>query len=376
MKTGQRILALAMAFTVFYPVVAQHSSGSADLGIYVSAKKLVGDNHDQDLISPVFGIKLGYTVKPSLTLTLNGGYGWTSPMDYSKGGLVKYVTPYPDSPFKTTLIPILADVQLNLHPHSTLNPYIAGGMGMLFWDLQNSGKSVHGSQKNALVDLCCGMEWFLSGKFNLDCSLHYQRILGQDLDMAGRGDIQTGNIEFRVGISRHFGRAEEKMEEVVQPKEEAETIVQVEEKAEPVVEPAKPAEPAVKTEPVAKEEVKPEAIIKREAPVTLEGVTFATGSVVLVPKAKLTLDRVVQTLADYPEMTIEVRGYTDSVGRRILNMALSQRRADSVKQYLTGKGIDGKRIQTRGFGPDFPVASNDTAEGRAQNRRIEFIRLK
>jgi len=83
-----------------------------------------------------------------------------------------------------------------------------------------------------------------------------------------------------------------------------------------------------------------------------------------------------QTLVDYPDMTLEVRGYTDNLGKRAANVKLSQRRADAVKAYLTGKGIATARIQSKGFGPDNPVAPNTTREGRLKNRRIEFIRLK
>jgi outer membrane protein OmpA-like peptidoglycan-associated protein len=121
---------------------------------------------------------------------------------------------------------------------------------------------------------------------------------------------------------------------------------------------------------------KPEVVIDTQAPIVLEGVTFNSGSNVLTPEAKTVLDRVYRTLVDYPEMTVEVRGHTDNTGSYDLNMRLSVYRADAVKSYLVSKGVDSIRINAVGFGPDKPIAPNSTIEGRALNRRIEFIRIK
>ena len=74
-------------------------------------------------------------------------------------------------------------------------------------------------------------------------------------------------------------------------------------------------------------------------------------------------------------MLVEIRGYTDATGSRSYNMRLSQRRAESVKNWLVEKGIDASRITAIGYGPDNPIDSNDTPEGRERNRRIEFVRI-
>jgi len=70
---------------------------------------------------------------------------------------------------------------------------------------------------------------------------------------------------------------------------------------------------------------------------------------------------------------IKINGHTDNTGSKELNDALSLKRAESVKSYLVMKGVDQGRMSTAGFGYSQPVASNDTPEGRAENRRIEFI---
>lgn len=107
----------------------------------------------------------------------------------------------------------------------------------------------------------------------------------------------------------------------------------------------------------------------------LKGVNFESGSAVLTPDSHRVLDEVVRSLLAYPEVKVEILGYTDNVGQASFNLGLSERRADAVKQYVINAGIDPARVTARGLGEESPVASNATPEGRAQNRRIEFRRL-
>jgi len=79
-----------------------------------------------------------------------------------------------------------------------------------------------------------------------------------------------------------------------------------------------------------------------------------------------------QTMIDYPKLVVEIGGHTDDIGKNKTNQILSEKRAESVKQYLVGKGIDPVRIKSKGYGESQPIESNKTEEGRAKNRRIEF----
>lgn len=101
-------------------------------------------------------------------------------------------------------------------------------------------------------------------------------------------------------------------------------------------------------------------------------IEFETGSATLAPEGRAILDQMAAVLAKMNTRTVEIIGHTDNSGNRASNIVLSQARADAVKGYLVGKGISPQQLTTDGVGPDQPVASNDTADGRARNRRIEF----
>jgi outer membrane protein OmpA-like peptidoglycan-associated protein len=117
-------------------------------------------------------------------------------------------------------------------------------------------------------------------------------------------------------------------------------------------------------------------VVKVQAPIILEGIEFASGKADIKPVSALTLEKALTTLKTYSDIEVEISGHTDIIGGHAMNMKLSQRRADAVKNWLVEKGIDPKRITAKGYGPDKPIATNKTKEGRQQNRRIEFVRIR
>jgi outer membrane protein OmpA-like peptidoglycan-associated protein len=104
----------------------------------------------------------------------------------------------------------------------------------------------------------------------------------------------------------------------------------------------------------------------------LEGVNFESGTARLTTSSEETLSRVLQVLRDNPDVSVEVAGYTDNIGKASTNFALSRRRADVVRTWLIEHGINALRLTARGYGAEDPIAPNSTVLGRAQNRRIEF----
>ncbi len=107
----------------------------------------------------------------------------------------------------------------------------------------------------------------------------------------------------------------------------------------------------------------------------IKGINFKTGSAEITKDSHTVLDNAVQVLVDYPDVKLEIGGHTDNVGKAEFNRELSQKRADSVKTYLVGKGISADRLTAVGYGMDKPITSNKTAKDKAQNRRTEFTLL-
>ena len=104
-------------------------------------------------------------------------------------------------------------------------------------------------------------------------------------------------------------------------------------------------------------------------------ITFTSGSSNLMMDFQDVLDSVVLVVEEYKQTTIFVSGHTDSVGSNTLNQRLSDKRANSVANYLKNKGVLEARFDVAGFGEDHPVADNGTAEGRSLNRRVELSLL-
>lgn len=107
--------------------------------------------------------------------------------------------------------------------------------------------------------------------------------------------------------------------------------------------------------------------------VVLQDVLFDVGQADLKSGAQARIDRLASVLKNHPERQVHIEGFTDSTGSDELNQGLSERRAQAVKDALTGKGVEASRIDTHGYGKERPVASNKTAAGRQQNRRVEVV---
>lgn len=113
----------------------------------------------------------------------------------------------------------------------------------------------------------------------------------------------------------------------------------------------------------------------RVQPLILKGVNFEVGKSRLTPESHAILDEVAKSLLAHPEVRVEVSGHTDITGSRALNMRLSLSRAQAVVAYLAAKGVPYSRMDAEGYGPERPVATNRTAAGRAENRRVELHRI-
>ena len=118
--------------------------------------------------------------------------------------------------------------------------------------------------------------------------------------------------------------------------------------------------------PVVKEEA------KKRLNFATRGIYFETGKSVLKPESYPKLDEIVSIINEYPDYNLRLGGHTDNVGKDAKNMILSQVRVDAVKTYLVNKGVPDNRLEATGYGKTKPIATNKTAIGRAQNRRVEM----
>jgi OOP family OmpA-OmpF porin len=134
---------------------------------------------------------------------------------------------------------------------------------------------------------------------------------------------------------------------------------------DPMVEPPPPPPPAAAPPPPPPAPAKPI--------VTLHGPQFDFDRSTLKPDGKRMVDEAVTLMTDKSDLRVSVEGHTDSIGSDAYNQRLSERRAKTVRDYMVSRGIDASRITARGFGESKPVASNTTAEGRAENRRVEIL---
>lgn len=184
----------------------------------------------------------------------------------------------------------------------------------------------------------------------------------------------AGTVSATLGIAYRFGGKKKAVAEA--------PIVPIVPVAPVVEEPVEPEAPVVPVETVVSAE--PEEIVSEPAPVVIEKVQpvevemisalalFDSDSAVLRKEAMNELDKVADWFIANPEATADIEGHTDNTASAAHNQALSERRAKAVLDYLVSKGVDEGRLTCRGFGYSQPVATNDTPEGRQQNRRVEI----
>jgi OOP family OmpA-OmpF porin len=120
----------------------------------------------------------------------------------------------------------------------------------------------------------------------------------------------------------------------------------------------------------------PRTVLKTGAAAwTFNEISFDVGKADITPRSYPLLDEIAAALIARPALSIDVEGHTDNTGSRAYNMDLSQRRAQSVVDYLSEKGVSTSRLSAKGYGPDRPIAENTTPQGRSKNRRVQFTKV-
>jgi outer membrane protein OmpA-like peptidoglycan-associated protein len=111
-----------------------------------------------------------------------------------------------------------------------------------------------------------------------------------------------------------------------------------------------------------------------DSKIVTHGINFDVNKAVIKPESMGTLNGIVQIMTDNPDVKFEVGGHTDSDGDVALNLKLSQARADAVRTQLISMGIDASRLTAKGYGKSKPISDNTSPEGKANNRRVEFVK--
>jgi len=343
-------------------------------------------------------ISLQRNFTANIALRFSGNYeyieGNIPPGSYSYGNVV----PESTAIMHSSIGSVNMDFFYYMVPCRDVDPYFGLGLGESYyrpiWSV--SYPKIH-SEFAFQLNAVAGTEWKVSDNWDINTELQIQSnkkpidgiYVTQQHGFLGNG--VEAYINYSVGLVYYFDKGDKCKScdlysgiQVESTKEKYPTLEQVdslitahipkEVVKEVVVE--KPVE-----KPVEKIVEKPvEKPVRHKMPATkkwvLTGVNFKSNSPELLQESYQVLKHAAQILKDYPDVRVEIQGYTDDVGSNKANMKLSQQRANKVKDYLVKEGVGKSRLTAAGYGSQFPVADNATELGKAENRRIEFKVIK
>lgn len=260
-----------------------------------------------------------------------------------------------------------------LVPCESVSPFLFAGAGVDYRMLTN--KATPTIDDNAIAgqfNAGFGLEWELTSNLRLLTEAAYHLVSNSEFDGAlGIGEVNAKDsyMAIKLGVSYYFAKGEPSKYCQLYSGLAAEKISQVDyERIEEIIKryiPREVVKEVVVEKPVSVETAKAEKWV-------LVGVNFEFNSAKITPESYPILYDAAKTLLQYPDLKVEIQGYTDNIGSEEYNKKLSQRRADAVKNYLVSKGINPARLKAVGYGESNPIGDNNTANGRAMNRRIEF----
>jgi outer membrane protein OmpA-like peptidoglycan-associated protein/opacity protein-like surface antigen len=353
----------------------------------------------------------GYgAAKPKLPYTWQDTYKedrmWTAHMKYFINDNISLVGSYADimtenrsNAQHSQFRPIIASVRYNIFHNLPISPYLTAGAGVSRNKIERPvGENLEFTKFAWQSGV--GMEFFVNQGTSLGVEALYHDIRGE----GGAGIERYRPISLVGTVNLYFGdapatrrandEAKAAREDARRAREEADaaknaalaTTQQSQAdmaQSEAARKAAEEAANAARLEAdrklqesqaqVAAAQAEVDQIKQMVASKSIQPVNFETGRATLLASSSQTLDKVAEIAKKYPNLRLRVEGHTDSVGSDATNQTLSQKRADSVRDYLAKSGVNAGQISAVGFGEAQPVASNDSADGRSQNRRVEFI---
>ncbi|HML79246.1 OmpA family protein [Geobacter sulfurreducens] len=325
-------VAFAVALLVASTAAAENRAGFFSLSPYFGGYTFDGEQHIRT--APTFGIRGGYNLTPTWGVETVFGF---SPAEETKGSQV-------DVDSYTYRLEGL----YHFMPESSLVPFLAVGAGgtTLDYAAGSNGRD----RTDGILTYGGGVKYFITD------------VVAVRGDVRGIFDLgySYSNVEYTVGLSYLFGGAAPAARAVPAPQAAP---------APPAPEPAPAVEPESAPLPMAAEPTP--GLMKYCITLNME---FDIDKANVRPQYHDEVKRVADFLKEYPSTTAVIEGHTDNVGDDAYNMRLSQRRAESVVNYLVDNfGIDRARLSARGFGKTRPIADNSTEAGKQRNRRIEAI---
>jgi outer membrane protein OmpA-like peptidoglycan-associated protein len=283
--------------------------------------------------------------------------------------------------------PIVASVRYNLFHHLPFTPYITAGAGYSMNNHQMPNTPTvkwDGFTYQAGV----GMEFFITEGTSLGAEALYHSFEGDGNNVPYRFASAVGTVNFYFGPGPSERRTEEALQnekaEADKARADAEAAKQQALQAQQQAQNAQQQVQNAQQQAQTAQQQAQQQLTQAQAEVTqikemvarkdINPVNFKSGSADLLVNSHATLDKVAETAKKYPNLKLRVEGHTDNTGSANFNQTLSQKRADAVRDYLVNSaGVSADQVTAVGFGQTHPVTTNDTAEGRAQNRRVEFV---
>lgn len=427
---------LLLALALLAPALCRAGDIQGRLGVGAGGgfMKLIGGDQDYSNVDQHGYLRVVRGLSRNVALELTLKYGWIRPGvdDLTEEAGLTFDA---EAPFYTVIWQPEAGLLYRFAPDNRFCPFLGFAVGGTAWRTRNlagfadigldpsdgpvltglddDGERQPLSQTDFTAAVSAGADWFLSESLALNTGARYHMMPVNELDNVGLSafaepgpvDANTGMLEFFAGLTVFFGRPGAAAPPVAPPVAPEQPPVALDSDGDGIPDPQDrcPGEPetpnGIQDEDGCPEldgdgdgvldfadacpgtpagvAVGPDGCPLAEeirASLVLEGVTFVTASAELTPQAHEVLTGVAASLKAYPEVRVEVQGHTDAIGSAVANRALSQARAESVRAFLIESGIAADRIAAVGYGEDYPVAPNDTEEGRARNRRVELVR--
>jgi len=347
--------------------VALASVAHAQEGTYITA----GLGHADNEIFDDFNTSTGESVRDSYTAELSVGH-------FLMDNLSAELSLVGESPLQAKSRPDIAQIRLGgfyFLGDSDLKPYLTGGLGYEEFDVPNEKQA---DAETYMMNFGLGLQYDFSQNVFGRTELRVDNMFDESFEHG----VFMLEVGYRLGQT-HTPVAQTPVKKVVERQVPVAPVAPVKPEPKPVPVIVKPKDSdndgiidkmdnCPDTFAGASVDEKGCAVFQG----TLKGVNFESGSARLTSESRIILNNAAAELVKYPTLSVLVAAYTDSQGSARFNQSLSQKRADSVRNYLVSKGVASSALKATGFGEVNPIASNDTAEGRAENRRVELSVIK